>query len=98
MSWTSLINHLLHLFLLPLGMGVGFVLFEAIKRVVKGRIKVTFGLSIYAFILLLLGLSTQTAVLWVLHKDGTVIGYALITLVMGSGHFLLTRAWKPQST
>jgi hypothetical protein len=94
MSWTSLINHLLHLFALPVGLGLGFVLFEGLKRAIKGKLKVTPGMALYAFVILLLGLFTQLAVLWALHQDGTVLGYASLMLVMALGHFFLTRAWK----
>jgi hypothetical protein len=94
MSWTSLINHLLHLLALPLSLGLGFVAYEGVKRAIKSKLKNTFGFALYAFLIVLLGLVTQVAVLWGLQKDGTVMGYALIVLVMALGHFFLTRAWK----
>jgi hypothetical protein len=94
MSWTSLINHLLHLLALPLGLGLGFVAYEGVKRAIKSNLKYSYGFALYAFLIVLLGLLTQFAVLWGLQKDGTVVGYALIVLVMALGHFFLTKAWK----
>ena len=94
MSWTSLINHLLHLFSLPAGLGLGFVVYEALKRAIKGKLKITTGLALYAFLIVLLGLLTQLAVLWAFQRDGTVVGYALLVVVMALGHFSLTRAWR----
>ena len=94
MTWTSLINHLLHLFALPVCLGLGFVLFEGGKRAFRGRQNTTPRMPLYALAILLLGLLTQLALLFALQKDGTVLGYVWISLVMGLGHFCLTRAWR----
>ena len=94
MTWTSLINHLLHFFLPQAFLGLGFVLFEGSKRVFKGRQNTTPTMPLYALAMLFLGFLTQMAVLYALQKDGTVLGYVLLALVMGLGHVFLTRAWK----
>ncbi len=51
-------------------------------------------MPLYALSLILLGLLAQLALLFALQKDGTVLGYAWISFVMGLGHFCLTRAWR----
>lgn len=94
MTWTSLINHLLHFFLPQAFMGLGFVLFEGSKRALKGRQNTTPKMPLYALAMLFLGFLTQMAILYALQKDGTVLGYVLLALVMGLGHFFLTRSWK----
>ncbi len=94
MTWTSLINHLLHFFLPQAFLGLGFVLFEGSKRAFKGRQNTTPTMPLYALAMLFLGFLTQMAVLYALQKDGTVLGYVLLALVMGLGHVFLTRAWK----
>ena len=51
-------------------------------------------MPLYALAMLFLGFLTQMAVLYALQKDGTVLGYVLLALVMGLGHVFLTCAWK----
>lgn len=51
-------------------------------------------MPLYALAMLFLGFLTQMAILYALQKDGTVLGYVLLALVMGLGHFFLTRSWK----
>ena len=93
MTWTSLINHLFHFFLPQAFLGLGFVLFEGSKRALKGRQNTTPKLSLYALAMLSLGFLTQGTLLLALHLDGTILGFALLCLVMGLGHFFLTKPW-----
>jgi len=51
-------------------------------------------MPLYALAMLFLGFLTQMAILYALQKDGTVLGYVLLALVMGLGHFFLTCSWK----
>ncbi len=98
MTWTSLINHLFHFFLPLAFLGLGFVLFEGLKRALKGRQNTTPKLGFYAFAMLAIGFLTQGSLLLAMHKEGTVLGYALLSLVMGLGHFFLTKPWRNHRT
>lgn len=77
-------------------MSLGFWVFEGGKRALKGTLNTSPGLFLYALVILILGLLTQLGVLWALRRDGSVMGYAVLTLVMALGHFFLTKAWKRQ--
>ena len=41
------------------------------------------------------GLLVLCASIWLLGRDGKMLSYAILVLVMGSTQWLLSRAWKP---